>query len=402
MELALKTDWLKSEPSKEWLNSHQDEDFFIDFRKNPEDQLGAIATVQINLFSEKLTGNNKVESFSYIISGLSIDAYRKVLSLDFIKLKDEFIDLWKFEKTEYQNKILKNTFAPADTAEQLSTQLHINNLDTKKFAEKSDKNFANIWKEVRGQRKISIDQALNYSKVLNCDPVDLLFEELKCQVWGAVDLLSPQSLGDYDYVPGQVWNYDNEIVTVPRDIYRPSIKEIKVKSAGSIYNNHIIFYYKGSDIKNYHGKLVVVGKKFVFDEFGIDDIRYFFGIYENARGKINILNPDPFAKNKVVIEDIVDPLFISPVAAIIDPILTKKSNRVRSAILRKDIQDKLNEVEKTLLKTRDLLLTLKDKKKSIEAKHKYAQVLGQYERLLTNLDSNNKIVELKPSNKKTA
>jgi hypothetical protein len=402
MELALKTDWLKSEPSKEWLNSHQDEDFFIDFRKNPEDQLGAIATVQINLFSEKLTGNNKVESFSYIISGLSIDAYRKVLSLDFIKLKDEFIDLWKFEKTEYQNKILKNTFAPADTAEQLSTQLHINNLDTKKFAEKSDKNFANIWKEVRGQRKISIDQALNYSKVLNCDPVDLLFEELKCQVWGAVDLLSPQSLGDYDYVPGQVWNYDNEIVTVPRDIYRPSIKAIKIKSAGSIYNNHIIFYYKGSDIKNYHGKLVVVGKKFVFDEFGIDDIRYFFGIYENARGKINILNPDPFAKNKVVIEDIVDPLFISPVAAIIDPILTKKSNRVRSAILRKDIQDKLNEVEKTLLKTRDLLLTLKDKKKSIEAKHKYAQVLGQYERLLTNLDSNNKIVELKPSNKKTA
>jgi hypothetical protein len=402
MELALKTDWLKSEPSKEWLNSHQDEDFFIDFRKNPEDQLGAIATVQINLFSEKLTGNNKVESFSYIISGLSIDAYRKVLSLDFIKLKDEFIDLWKFEKTEYQNKILKNTFAPADTAEQLSTQLHINNLDTKKFAEKSDKNFANIWKEVRGQRKISIDQALNYSKVLNCDPVDLLFEELKCQVWGAVDLLSPQSLGDYDYVPGQVWNYDNEIVNVPRDIYRPSIKAIKIKSAGSIYNNHIIFYYKGSDIKNYHGKLVVVGKKFVFDEFGIDDIRYFFGIYENARGKINILNPDPFAKNKVVIEDIVDPLFISPVAAIIDPILTKKSNRVRSAILRKDIQDKLNEVEKTLLKTRDLLLTLKDKKKSIEAKHKYAQVLGQYERLLTNLDSNNKIAELKPSNKKTA
>ena len=402
MELALKADWLRSEPSKEWLNSHQDEDFFIDFRKNPEDQLGAIATVQINFFSEKLTGDNKVESFSYIISGLSIDAYRKVLSLDFLKLKDDFIDTWKFEKTEYQNKILKNTFAPADTAEQLSTQLHINNFDTKKFAEKSDKNFANIWKEVRGQRKISIDQAINYSKVLNCDPVDLLFEELKCQVWGAVDLLSAQSLGEYDYVPGQVWTYDTEIVTVPRDIYRPSIKAIKIKSVGSIYNNHIIFYYKGSDIKNYHGKLVIVGKKFVFDEFGIDDIRYFFGIYENARGKINILNPDPFAKNKIVIEDIVDPLFVSPVAAIIDPILTKKSNRVKSAILRSDIQDKLNEVEKTLFKTRELLLTLKDKKKSSDTRQKYAQVLGQYERLLTNLDNNNKIVELKNHTKKTA
>ena len=402
MELALKTEWLKSEPSKEWLNSHQDEDFFIDFRKNPDDQSGAIATIQINFFSEKLTGDNKVDSFSYIISGISIDAYRKILALDFIKFKDEFIDLWQFEKTEYQNKILKNTFAPADTAEQLSTQLHINNLDTKKFAEKSDKNFANIWKEVRGQRKISIDQAINYSKVLNCDPVDLLFEELKCQVWGAVDLLSTQTLGEYNYVPGQVWTYNTEIVTVPRDIYRPSIKAIKIKSAGSVYNNHIIFYYKGSDIKNYHGKLVIVGKKFVLDEFGIDDIRYFFGIYENARGKINILNPDPFAKNKVVIEDMVDPLFISPVAAIIDPILTKKSNRVRSAILRNDIQDKLNEVEKTLFKTRELLLTLKDKKKSSETKHKYAQVLGQYERLLTNLDNNTKIVEFKHHTKKTA
>jgi len=54
MELALKTEWLKSEPSKEWLNSHQDEDFFIDFKKNYKAQTGATATVQINFFSEKL------------------------------------------------------------------------------------------------------------------------------------------------------------------------------------------------------------------------------------------------------------------------------------------------------------------------------------------------------------
>ena len=69
MELALKAEWLKSEPSKEWLSAHQDEDFFIDFTKNPKMQTGAKATVQINFFSEKLTGDNKVNSFSYIISG---------------------------------------------------------------------------------------------------------------------------------------------------------------------------------------------------------------------------------------------------------------------------------------------------------------------------------------------
>lgn len=395
MEIALKTIWKPAQPTELELMSAQDFDYFISFKKNPGVQTGTFATVSINIWSLKISENYKGKTWNCEISGNSIDVYRKILTLDFIKNKENFINEWTFEKSEYQKKLLSSHFSIADTAEQLSTQLHINNFDDKSFADKADKNFSNVWKEVRGKRNISIDQAIHYSQILNCDPVDLLFNELRCEVWGAVDLLSANELGDHNYVPGEVWYYDNETVTVPRDIYRPSIKAIKILSRGSIFNNHIIFYYKGSDTKNYHGKLVIIGKKFVHEEFGIDEIRYYYGIYENARGKINILNPDPFAKNKIVIEDIVDPLFVSPVVAIVDPIITKKSNRVKSAILRKDIQEKIDNVEKTLLETKKLLFQMTDQKKSGEVKKKYQQVLNQYESLLGNLDDGIKTIQRK-------
>ncbi len=100
-------------------------------------------------------------------------------------------------------------------------------------------------------------------------------------------------------------------------------------------------------------------------------------------------------KNKIVIEDIVDPLFVSPVVAIVDPIITKKSNRVKSAILRKDIQEKIDNVEKTLLETKKLLFGIKDHKKGVEVKKKYQQVLNQYESLLGNLDDGIKTIQRK-------
>jgi hypothetical protein len=395
MEIALKTIWKPTQPTEQELNSAQNFDYFITFKKNPGVQTGTFATVEINIWSLKVTDDYKGKTWTYEISGNSIDVYRKILTLDFIKNKEDFINEWTFEKNEYQKKLLSGYFSVADTAEQLSTQLHINNFNDKSFADKAEKNFANVWKEVRGKRNISIDQAIHYSQILNCDPVDLLFNELRCEVWGAVDLLSANVLGENNYVPGEIWYYYNETVTVPRDIYRPSIKAIKILSRGSIYHNHIIFYYKGSDTKNYHGKLVIIGKKFVHEEFGIDEIKYYYGIYENSRGKINILNPDPFAKNKIIIEDVVDPLFVSPVVAIVDPIITKKSNRVKNVILRKDIQEKIDNVEKTLLETKKLLFEITDRKKNTEVKKKYQQVLNQYENLLGNLDNEIKTIQTK-------
>jgi len=88
-------------------------------------------------------------------------------------------------------------------------------------------------------------------------------------------------------------------------------------------------------------------------------------------------------------------LFVSPVVAIVDPIITKKSNRVKSAILRKDIQEKIDNVEKTLLETKKLLFGIKDHKKGVEVKKKYQQVLNQYESLLGNLDDGIKTIQRK-------
>lgn len=392
MELTLSTIWHPEEPLPEQLNTASNFEFEINFTKNAGVQTGTTVSVDIGIWSTPVK-----QSWIYKVKGNSIDVFRKILSLDFIKNKEQFINEYAFAKSEYQKKKLDYHYSIADTAEQLSTQMFINNFDDKSFATKADKNFANVWKEVRGKRNISVEQAIHYAQVLNCDPVDLLFNELRCEVWGAVDLLSANELGDHNYAPGEIWYYDNESVTVPRDIYRQSIKAIKILSRGSIYHNHIIFYYKGSDTKNYHGKLVIIGKKFVHEEFGIDEVRYFYGIYENVRGKINILNPDTFAKQKVVIENVVDPLFVSPVVAIIDPIITKKSNRVKNAILRKDVQEKIDNVEKTLLETRKLLSTLTDIKKSKEAKKKYQNVLDQYESLLINTNDELQKTKLKKS-----
>ena len=62
----------------------------------------------------------------------------------------------------------------------------------KEFAEKS-KDYSNIHKELKGKRKISLNQAIEYSKFLNCDPAKLLFEDLQTKVWADVDFIHPRS-----------------------------------------------------------------------------------------------------------------------------------------------------------------------------------------------------------------
>ena len=46
----------------------------------------------------------------------------------------------------------------------------------KRFAEKTGVENSVLFRELKGQRKLSLDKAINYAKALGCDPVDLLFE----------------------------------------------------------------------------------------------------------------------------------------------------------------------------------------------------------------------------------
>ena len=65
-------------------------------------------------------------------------------------------------------------------------------------------------------------------------------------------------------------------------------------------------------------------------------------MYEENKGESNLLNPDPFAKNKYILRDI-EPLFIAPIVVVLNPEAvvdqTKlKSNIPQEKLIRKEEQ----------------------------------------------------------------
>ena len=66
----------------------------------------------------------------------------------------------------------------------------------KRFAATAGVENSVLFRELKGQRKLSIDKAIAYSKALGCDPVDLLFEKQLCRLWGSVDLFNMHEAGN--------------------------------------------------------------------------------------------------------------------------------------------------------------------------------------------------------------
>ena len=113
-----------------------------------------------------------------------------------------------------------------------------------KFAKKTEKDYTQIFRELRGTRPLGLKQAIEYAKHLDCDPVDLLFDDLHCNVWGNVDLYNVNDIGNDKYHPCEIIPVTNIKTVVPRNIYRPNIMAIKVNSPGSWLHGHTAFYYK--------------------------------------------------------------------------------------------------------------------------------------------------------------
>ena len=113
-----------------------------------------------------------------------------------------------------------------------------------------------------------------------------------------------------------------ERVVVPRDIFRSDIKAIKVEAKGSMYNNKVAFYYRASDKEqNVLNQLCVVGVEALAgpEEFtDATEERFYFGLYEENHGECNLLNPDPFAKEKYILRNF-EPLFVSPIILVLNP-----------------------------------------------------------------------------------
>tara|TARA_B100001059_G_scaffold6833_1_gene5679 strand:- start:1360 stop:2010 length:651 start_codon:yes stop_codon:yes gene_type:complete len=113
-----------------------------------------------------------------------------------------------------------------------------------------------------------------------------------------------------------------------------------------MYHNKVAFYYRSENKEtNYLNQLCVIGVEVPIGpkEFTNDtEERYYFGLYEENKGESNLLNPDPFAKNKYILRDI-EPLFIAPIVVVLNPEAvvdqTKlKSNIPQEKLVRKEEQ----------------------------------------------------------------
>mgnify|MGYP005827530111 FL=1 len=123
---------------------------------------------------------------------------------------------------------------------------------------------------------------------------------------------------------------------MPRDLWRSDIKAIKVDAKGTMYHNQVAFYYykKGNDDGGLN-KLCIVGTKQQPNpdlEPDYFETVYYFGVYENTRGVSNLVNPDPYVKekNKIILEDFT-PTFVAPVVAMVNTdSLVDDTNKVQA------------------------------------------------------------------------
>ena len=150
---------------------------------------------------------------------------------------------------------------------------------------------------MKGQREITRDHAFAYAKFFGCDPADILFAAPQIPIWSTVNFLD-YTKADMPFNPGEcvAATGTREQVVVPRDIYRPDIKAVKVNSPGSYLDGMVLFYYASSDVKqDCYGRLSIVGDEDDLDDDLMKELRfgekqrYFIGILEQYKGKTKLL-----------------------------------------------------------------------------------------------------------------
>ena len=283
-----------------------------------------------------------------------------------------FVSAWTVAKNRNFNSLTAIPYKQAYTNEKLSDEINKTFYGgAKEFAEKSKKDYSNIHKEIKGKRKISLNQAIEYSKFLNCDPAKLLFEDLQTKIWADVDFIhSRANANEVVYHAGQLkFLGEDKFTNVPRDIWRPLIRCVTVRSKGSFLDRHNLFYYKSKDKSppNCHGKLCLVGIN-VFDSVMPDYVSYFVGIYEEGLGgKINIANPDPFAKHKYILRDVINIEVVAPIVAVVNPLLAddiETKNQIED--YKRIKEDEQKEMQMLLKKQRELQRDQEKKLKQLQ------------------------------------
>ena len=268
-----------------------------------------------------------------------------------------------FQKKWDAAKHLYLTRTPFSRAASEAFLHYVNNygMTPKKFAEKTGVENSVLFRELKGQRQLSLEKAIKYSKALACDPVDLLFDKQMCRLWGSVDLFNMHNAGNEDYWIGQIKAapilkdsknegglLGDQLIPVPRDIYRPEIKAILIDSLGSYLHNHFVYYYRtdNSDAIN-ENKLVIVGREIPeLEDLGMDTMQYFFGILKIEKGKQQIVNPEPTAEKRLIATGPFS--FIAPVVSMVKRGAMKKDHSYFESI---EQAEQIKEAEQKILET---------------------------------------------------
>ena len=270
---------------------------------------------KLKLIKNSNKSKQLIESFVTVFKGTDIGARAKLGK-----------GLNKFILEKYYNP-----FSVGMPEKLLNKALKQREMSAKELAEQmesdNEQKVSTTYTHTSGARAISREVAIKYSEILKCDPVDLMFNKVTIPVWGKVNLMQPVEL-EKTYSPGEIYTYaanvgDTEITVVPRDLWRSDIKAIKVDAKGTMYHNQVAFYYfkKGNDDASLN-KLCIVGRK-VQPNPEIDpdfyETEFHFGVYENIRGRSNLINPDPFCEeaNKIILKNF-RPTFVAPVVAMVN------------------------------------------------------------------------------------
>jgi len=265
-----------------------------------------------------------------------------------------------FDKKWHQAKYLFLKRSPFNRASNDTFYSYVNSfgMTPKKFSEKTGVENSVLFRELKGQRKLSLDKAMTYAKALGCDPVDLLFEKQMCKLWGSVDLFNVHDLGNDRFHEGQIKAapiikeginegglLGDQLILCPRDIYRPEIKAIHINSLGSHLHNHFAYYYRSDQSDDINeNKMVVVGREIPeLEELGMETMQYFFGILKIEKGKQVIINPEPTADKKIIAQGPFK--FIAPVVSLIKRGAMKRDLSYFESI---EQSEKINEAQETI------------------------------------------------------
>ena len=265
-----------------------------------------------------------------------------------------------FDRKWHQAKHLFLKRSPFNRASNDTFYSYVNSfgMTPKKFSEKTGVENSVLFRELKGQRKLSLDKAMTYAKALGCDPVDLLFEKQMCKLWGSVDLFNVHDLGNDRFHEGQIKAapiikeginegglLGDQLILCPRDIYRPEIKAIHINSLGSHLHNHFAYYYRSDQSDDINeNKMVVVGREIPeLEELGMETMQYFFGILKIEKGKQTIINPEPTADKKILAHGPFK--FIAPVVSLIKRGAMKRDLSYFESI---EQSEKINEAQETI------------------------------------------------------